>query len=80
MTEPKHHLQLLDIENVVGMLNKISILAGLSEKQRVSVLLVTGFGWKLSEVAELLGISVSTVQNHVERGLKNLRSKLGAEA
>jgi DNA-directed RNA polymerase specialized sigma24 family protein len=55
-------------------------VAALSDKQRVSVLLVTGFGWTLGAVAELLGVSVSTVQNHVERGLKNLRRKLGAEA
>ena len=53
-------------------------IAGLSEKQRVSVVLVTGFGWKMAAVADLLGVSVSTVQNHVERGLKNLRKKLGA--
>ncbi len=38
MTEPKHHMPLGDIENVVGMLNKISILAGLSEDQLSSVL------------------------------------------
>ena len=55
-------------------------VAGLSEKQRVSVVLVTGFGWNLAAVAELLGVSVSTVQNHVDRGLKNLRKKLGAES
>ena len=55
-------------------------MAALSEKQRVSVVLVTGFGWKLTAVAELLGVSVSTVQNHVDRGLKNLRKKLGVES
>jgi DNA-directed RNA polymerase specialized sigma24 family protein len=31
----------------------------------------------MSEVAELLGISKSTVQNHDDRGLQVLRLKLG---
>jgi len=51
-------------------------LAELSEHQRVAVVLVHGFGWKLREVAELLGVSVSTTQTHVERGLRNLRSTM----
>jgi RNA polymerase sigma-70 factor (ECF subfamily) len=54
-------------------------LARLSERQRLAVVLVTGFGWTLSEVAELLDLSVSTVQNHVERGLANLRRVLGVD-
>jgi len=48
----------------------------LTEHQRVAVVLVKGFGWKLHEVAELLGLSVSTVQTHVERGMHALRDKL----
>lgn len=53
-----------------------SALASLSEHQRVSVVLVHGFAWSHREVAELLDVSTSTVQNHVERGLAKLRASL----
>ena len=46
---------------------------GLPERQRVVTLLVHGAGWTQSEVAELLGISASTVNRHSERGLAALR-------
>ena len=55
-------------------------LAGLSEKQRVSVVMVKGLGWTLSEVADLLQISVPTVQTHVGRAMKHLRRELGANS
>ena len=48
----------------------------LSPRQRVAVVLVCGFGWQLHEVAELLGLKTTTVQNHVERGLAKLRVDL----
>jgi DNA-directed RNA polymerase specialized sigma24 family protein len=51
-------------------------LAELSERQRVAVVLVHGFGWSSSEVAALLGIKPTTVQTHVERGLARLRAAL----
>jgi DNA-directed RNA polymerase specialized sigma24 family protein len=51
-------------------------LARLSERQRIAVVLVHGFGWQLREVAEVTGIAVSTIQNHVERGLVRLRAAL----
>jgi DNA-directed RNA polymerase specialized sigma24 family protein len=51
-------------------------LAELTEHQRVAVVLVHGFGWKLREVAELLGVSISTTQSHVERGLRNLQNTM----
>ena len=54
-------------------------LAELSEGQRTAVVLIHGFGWTMREVAELNGISVSTVQTHLERGLKNLREALEVE-
>jgi DNA-directed RNA polymerase specialized sigma24 family protein len=38
-----------------------------------------GFAWTHREVAELLGVSPSTVQNHVERGLDKLRACLGGD-
>ena len=51
-------------------------LNALSERQRVAVVLVCGFGWQLREVADLLGVRTTTVQNHVERGLAKLRLDL----
>ena len=53
-------------------------LGGLSERQRVCVMLVYAFEWTHQEVADLLQLSRSTVQNHVERGLEHLRSVIGA--
>lgn len=54
-------------------------LERLSEKQRVSVLLVHGFEWTLAEVADLLGVSISTVQKHTERAMSRLRRSLRIE-
>jgi DNA-directed RNA polymerase specialized sigma24 family protein len=51
-------------------------LAALTERQRVAVVLVHGFGLTQLEVAELTGISTSSVQNHLERGLRRLRRSL----
>jgi DNA-directed RNA polymerase specialized sigma24 family protein len=54
----------------------VGALAQLSERQRIAVVLVHGFGWQLREVAEVTGIAVTTVQNHVERGVARLRAAL----
>ena len=54
-------------------------IAGLPEKQRIAVSLVYGYEWSMSEVAELLGVAKTTVQNHAERGLAKLRKSLGVE-
>jgi RNA polymerase sigma factor (sigma-70 family) len=51
-------------------------LKALSDRQRTAVVLVHGFGWTLREVAELTGTKVTTVQNHLERGLVKLRHAL----
>ena len=51
-------------------------LQRLSNRQRTAVMLIKGYGWTHQEVAELTGISVSSVQNHVERALKKLRADL----
>src|SRR5439155_17408877 len=48
----------------------------LTEHQRVAVVLAHGFRWTHREVGELLRVSASTVQNHFERGLANLRTAL----
>ena len=55
-------------------------LAGLSERQRVVVVLVHSLGWSQTDTAELLGISLGTVHTHLERGMKRLRSELGVES
>lgn len=52
-------------------------LAALPERQRVAVVLVHGFGYTLREVASLTGVKITTVQNHLERGLRRLRERLG---
>jgi len=52
-------------------------LAQLSARQREVVVLVDAFGWTQREVADLLGIRLSSVQTHLERGLARLRVSLG---
>ena len=52
-------------------------LASLTERQRLAVVLVHGYGYSLREVSELTGIKPTTVQNHLTRGLARLRAKLG---
>lgn len=52
-------------------------LASLSVRQRTAVVLVHGFGWTLREVADHTGVKVTTVQNHLERGLAKLRHQIG---
>lgn len=54
-----------------------SALAALPTKQRTAVVLVHGYGWSFAEAAEVLGITKSTVQSHVERGVTALRQRLG---
>jgi RNA polymerase sigma-70 factor (ECF subfamily) len=51
-------------------------LARLTENQRIAVVLVHGFGWHMREVAELIDVGVTTVQNHLDRGLAKLRLAL----
>lgn len=55
-------------------------LAGLPERQRVVVWLLHSSQWSMSEVADLLGISKSSVQRHSERGMARLRRVLGVES
>lgn len=52
-------------------------IGGLTENQRTAVVLTSGYGWTFREVADLLGVSVSTVQAHVERGMGKLREAMG---
>ncbi len=53
-------------------------LARLSERQRLAVVLIHGYEWTHIEVANLVGVSVSTVQQHAERGMAKLRIAIGA--
>jgi DNA-directed RNA polymerase specialized sigma24 family protein len=55
-------------------------LERLSEKQRIAVVLVHAYGWSRHEVAELVGVSVSTLDSHLARGLGKLRKSLGVMA
>jgi RNA polymerase sigma factor (sigma-70 family) len=55
-------------------------LEGLPDRQREVVVLLYCYEWSMSEVAELLQISKSTVQNHAERGIASLRLAIGAES
>jgi RNA polymerase sigma-70 factor (ECF subfamily) len=48
----------------------------LTTNQRTAVFLTAAGGMHLAEVAELLGVSVSTVRNHIARGLSHLRADL----
>jgi RNA polymerase sigma factor (sigma-70 family) len=53
-------------------------LAALSERQRLTVVLVHGYGYTLQEVAELTGLRKGSVQTHAARGLARLRAALAA--
>jgi RNA polymerase sigma factor (sigma-70 family) len=55
-------------------------LRSLTERQRVAVVLVHAYGWTLAEVADLLGVRITTVQSHLDRGLAKLRSRLEVNA
>jgi len=55
-------------------------LAALSEKQRVAVVMVHAYDWSRGEAAQVLGVRVSTLDTHLQRGLRKLRSALGVES
>ena len=52
-------------------------LAALPDQQRIVVVLLHCFEWTMTEVADLLDVSKSTVQSHAERGIGRLRSQMG---
>ncbi len=51
-------------------------LLGLSDAQRVAVVLVHGHGHSYAEAAKVLDVPVTSVTNHLHRGLTRLRSIL----
>ena len=52
-------------------------LTELPERQRVVVMLLHCFEWTMAEDADLLQVSKSTVQTHAERGMTQLRERMG---
>ncbi|MGB7880247.1 MAG: sigma factor-like helix-turn-helix DNA-binding protein [Ilumatobacteraceae bacterium] len=52
-------------------------LRALPEPQRIAVWLDHGCDWTHAEIAEVLGVSPSTVATHVSRALARLRTELG---
>lgn len=81
-TRPRHSPPPFPAPDAVGVPwvepNLPDALRDLTEHQRVSVVLVHGYGWTRREVAALLDLAPTTVQNHVERGLTHLRRRLEA--
>jgi DNA-directed RNA polymerase specialized sigma24 family protein len=59
-----------------GLVELLLCLGRLSPPQRVAVLLVHAYGASYAEVAEVLGVPVTTVTNHVTRGVARLRKDL----
>ncbi len=53
-----------------------SALHRLSPRQRTAVLMIHGYGHTYEETARALGVTRSTVQRHVERGMAKLRDDL----
>ncbi len=54
-------------------------IAALSPQQRTAVLLVVAHGWSQVDAAAVLGIDVSTLRNHMRRGMRRLREQLGVD-
>jgi RNA polymerase sigma-70 factor (ECF subfamily) len=52
-------------------------LQRLTPQQRTAVLLVHAHGWTYAEAAAALECSVSTLRNHLDRGMRKLRTSLG---
>ena len=48
----------------------------LSDRQRTAVILRHGFGHSYSEISDVMGVSIPTVQTHVDRALIKLRKAL----
>jgi RNA polymerase sigma factor (sigma-70 family) len=56
-----------------------ALIGGLSERERQVVMLLHSYAWSMSEVAELLDVSKSSIQTYAERALDKLREGLGVE-
>jgi RNA polymerase sigma-70 factor (ECF subfamily) len=51
-------------------------LRRLSDRQRTAVVLRHSFGCTYDEISQIMGISISSVQKHIERALAKLRRRL----
>ena len=51
-------------------------LRGLSERQRTAVVLRHSFGYTYAEIAQVMGVSIPSVQKHIDRALSKLRRSL----
>ena len=67
---PEHHDPVIE----PGL---IPALRRLSKRQRQAVVLVHGYSYTQQEVADVLGITRSSVQRHLDRGLDRLKSAMG---
>lgn len=63
----------------VGVGDVFDALKDLPPNQRVSVLLVHGYGFTYREVADLLDVTEAAVTNYVHRGLTKARTLLGED-
>ena len=67
-----------EIEQEEQLLRLVAALAELPEAQREAVSLHYWSGWTLAEIAEHLGRSRDAVAGLIKRGLRELRSSMGA--
>ena len=51
-------------------------LRRLSERQRTAVVLRHSFGYSYAEMSQVMGVSIPTVQKHVDRAMGKLRRRL----
>ncbi len=65
----------LEFNELNNMLDEI--IDSLPERQKEAYLLHRDEGLKYFEISERLNISVNTIENHMSRALKTIRSKLG---
>ena len=54
-------------------------LDGLPEQQKIAIRLKFIEGYKIAEVAKLMGLAEGTIKSHIFRGLARLRVTMGKE-
>lgn len=52
-------------------------LRALTDEQRVAVVLVHGYGYSYADAALIVDLPVSTLRNHIHRGMAQLRKLIG---
>jgi RNA polymerase sigma factor (sigma-70 family) len=57
-----------------------ALVEDLSDRERQVVMLLYGFEWSMSEIADVLEVSKSSVQTYADRGLSKLREGLGVQS